>query len=377
MGDNVSNPTDTGAIHGGALWQPQIQGVSDYDLIVAADVNDAWYPPAPRVLETLAEWSPRVHHSPDSTGRRLCEVISRHYAIPPESIRLGAGSSDLLHHIISSCLNPGDELLTLSPTYAEYARAAHLAAAQVRTIPLDPADRFQASADRVLEAVRPATRLIALCNPNNPTGAVLSRSEVLRVLDNLPEQTFVLIDEAYIDFAPDESLLGDAPEFENLAVVRTFSKAYAMAGLRVGYAALGARVRGRFDLRGRPPWPVGLLGLRAAEVALEERCYVQCRISEFGVLKSALQAAITEEVPAHALPKAAVLPSLTHYFLVDLEGTGVAVPELLGRLRDQGIFLRDLCGFCDLYHDRFIRITTQSAPDNPRIAQAFEDIMRR
>ena len=74
MGDNVSNPVDTGAIHGGALWQPPIQGVSDYDLVLAADVNGSWRPHARRALETLADWSQRRHHSPDTSGRRLLEI---------------------------------------------------------------------------------------------------------------------------------------------------------------------------------------------------------------------------------------------------------------------------------------------------------------
>jgi histidinol-phosphate/aromatic aminotransferase/cobyric acid decarboxylase-like protein len=211
----------------------------------------------------------------------------------------------------------------------------------------------------------PSTDMMVLCNPNNPTGSVLSRAEVLQMVEDAPSNCFVLIDEAYIDFAPEESLLRDAPEIENLAVVRTFSKAYAMAGLRVGYTAMGPKIRARFDQRGRPPWPVGLLGLRAAEVALEESCYVQMRIAETLALKNNLVAQIG--VPT--------LPSAANYFLIDLEGAKMDARELLTRLAGQRIFLRDLAGFTQRNLDRFVRITTQSAAANQRIVLALKQAL--
>jgi histidinol-phosphate aminotransferase len=314
-------------------------------------VNDAWYPPAPRVLETIAEWSPRVHRSPDTSGLSLRVAIARHEMVPLESIRLGAGSSDLLHHFISSSVASGDEVLTLNPTYAEYRRVAGLTGASVRAIDMAHLDRSK-------------PRLIALCNPNNPTGNVLPRADLLNIVRSVPRHTFVLVDEAYIDFAPDESLLRDAPEIENLVVVRTFSKAFALAGLRVGYAVMGERVRDLLDRRGRPPWPVGLLGLRAAETALEEQSYVRQRVTEFGDLKNALIAGLG--VPT--------LPSATHYFLVDLQGTGIVVSDVIARMSERGIFLRDLHGFSDRDLERFLRITTQGPEDNARIAEAWQSV---
>jgi histidinol-phosphate aminotransferase len=341
----------TVAIHGGALWQPKIRAAHDYDSIVTADVNDAWYPPAPRVLETIAEWAPRVHHSPDSSGCLLIEAIAAHCGVPIESIRLGAGSSDLLHHVISSSVAGGDEVLTLDPTYSEYRRIAWLAGASVRAIDMSHLDQSK-------------PRLIAICNPNNPTGQVLTRAELLHVVRSVPRHTFVLIDEAYVDFAPEESLIADAPQIENLIVVRTFSKAYALAGLRIGYAVMGERVRDLLDRRGRAPWPVGLLGLRAAEVALEEQRYVRQRVAEFAELKNSLIA---------SLP-IATLPSVTHFFLVDLEGTGMTATAVLSHMSDRGIYLRGLAGFTNRDLERFIRITTQGPADNDRIAKAFQEL---
>ncbi len=274
-----------------------------------------------------------------------------HCGVPIESIRLGAGSSDLLHHVISSSVAGGDEVLTLDPTYSEYRRIAWLAGASVRTIDMTRLDQSK-------------PRLIAICNPNNPTGQVLTRAELLHVVRSVPRHTFVLIDEAYIDFAPEESLIGDAPQIENLIVVRTFSKAYALAGLRIGYAVMGERVRDLLDRRGRAPWPVGLLGLRAAEVALEEQCYVRQRVVELGELKSSLIASLP--IPT--------LPSATHYFLADLEGSGMTASAVLRHMSDRGIYLRGMAGFTNRELERFIRITTQGPADNLRIAKAFREL---
>src|SRR5579863_8463402 len=169
-------------VHGGALWQPKIGGVRDYDSIIAADVNDAWYPPSPRVLEAITEWAPFANHSPDTSCRRLVDALAQKFQVGHDAIRIGAGSSDLLHHIILSLVGPGDEVLTLEPTYAEYAYAAKLGGAEVRTIVLDPDTGFAADVDKIVEAMRGRPRLCVICNPNNPTGAIIRRNDLLRIV---------------------------------------------------------------------------------------------------------------------------------------------------------------------------------------------------
>jgi histidinol-phosphate aminotransferase len=351
-------------VHGGALSQPGIATAGDYDAIIAADVNDAWYPPSPRVLEAIAEWAPRAHHSPDTSCRRLIDALAQKFQLERDAIRIGAGSSDLLHHTILSLLRPGDELLTLEPTYAEYGYAARLAGAEVRTIVLDPDTQFVAGPDRILEEVSRSPRLLAICNPNNPTGSVIPRSDLLRIAAASPN-TMVLVDEAYIDFCPQDSVLGDVQDHPNLAVVRTFSKAYAMAGLRVGFAALGADLREQFDHRGRPPWPVNLLGLRAAEAALADDDYLALRITECLRLKNELQAALL----------ISTIPSVTHYFILDLAPTRLNASHLLEQLRSERVFLRDFSGFSDQWPDRFLRVTVQSPTNTALISSLINKLL--
>lgn len=354
------------ALHGGAHWQPLVCQAEDYAGIVAADVNDAWYPPAPGVLHQIAQWAPHSNHSPDTSCRSLREILAAQFELPHDAIRVGAGSSDLLHHAVLSLVGRRDTVLTLEPTYAEYARVAGIAGAQVDLFRLVPESGFAVDVGALASAAGKKTRLLVLCNPNNPTGAVVRCADLIRLLKRLPEETSVLVDEAYIDFVPSESALRAVLDFPNLGVIQTFSKAYAMAGLRLGYAALGERLRARFDARGRPPWPVSLVALRAGEAALKDRQYVIDRVQECGRLKTRL----IEDLDA------LTIPSQTHYFLIDLQGTHVGAPELLARLRERNIFLRDFGTFSTVLSERFVRVTTQSEAGNARIASAVNEVLK-
>jgi histidinol-phosphate aminotransferase len=228
----------------------------------------------------------------------------------------------------------------------------------LRTVILDPGTGFTADVEQIVEAVRRGPRLCVICNPNNPTGSVIPRAGLLRIVDAAAPDTLVLLDEAYIDYRPDDSLFADVPEHRNLAVVRTFSKAYAMAGLRVGFAAIGEGFRRAFDEYGRPPWPVNLLGLRAAEVALEDDDFIRQRVVECNQLKDQLILGLL----------APAIQSYTNYFLIDLAHRKLGAVDLLEGLRSQGVFLREFSGFSALWPDRFARITVQSAPNNDRIS---------
>jgi histidinol-phosphate aminotransferase len=352
-------------VHGGALWQPKIGGVRDYGSIIAADVNDAWYPPSPRVLETIAEWAPFANHSPDTSCRRLIDALAQKFQVEHDAIRIGAGSSDLLHHIILSLIGPDDEVLTLEPTYAEYAYAATLGGGAVRTILLDPDVAFAADVDEIVEAVRRGPRLCVICNPNNPTGSVIRREDLLLIVSAASPETIVLVDEAYIDFSPEDSVFADVQSHPNLVVVRTFSKVYAMAGLRVGFASLGAGVREVFDGRGRPPWPVGLLGLRAAEAAIDNDDFITSSVAECLRLKGELVRSLNVKT----------IPSSTHYFLLDLAANNLSATPVLEQLRSQGVFLRSLSGFSGRWPERFVRLTVQSQSKNMVISLLINSLL--
>jgi histidinol-phosphate aminotransferase len=299
----------------------------------------------------------------------LIEALGENLGVDAGAIAVGSGSSDLLHEFVSCLAGPGGEVVVTDPTYAEYARSAVGVGAGVVTVPLSVEEGFAVPPERVMERVTGATTLVALCNPNNPTGRFMPREEVCRIAKLVPGNVFVLVDEAYIDYGSDASVVGDAAGLPNLVVVRTFSKAYAMAGLRVGYAVMGEEVRRRFATRVRPPWPVPMISMAAARTALREPEYVRRRVAETLALKEEMLSGL------RGVRGLRFVESGTHYFLVDAAGTGLRACEVVEALRRKGVYVRDCAGFGESMGERWVRITTQGREGNARIVAGVRELL--
>jgi histidinol-phosphate/aromatic aminotransferase/cobyric acid decarboxylase-like protein len=221
---------------------------------------------------------------------------------------------------------------------------------------------------RILSSIDSNTKLLVLCNPNNPTGRVLPKDELLQIIHSVSPATLVLLDETYIEYTPEHSLIPFINYLPNLVVVRSFSKAYALAGLRVGYQVAGTLARGLARRRLRLPWPIGLLAIKGAEAALKDQKYLNNQVQETLKMKSALVGDLGK------CQELRILPSDTHYFLVDFRGTGLSREKLYEYLSRYGIYVRNCASFGPLLADSFIRITTQSAEHNRLIVSVFNNL---
>ncbi len=203
------------------------------DQIVKLDANENPYGPLPCVREALAQL-PYAHIYPDPTSQDLRQALAAYHQVPIQNLLAGAGADDLIDLLLRLLVDPGEVVLNCPPTFGMYVFDADLHRAQVISVPR----RADFSLD--IEAIEKAARLyspklIFLASPNNPDGSLAPRPVLERLLD-LP--TVVVLDEAYVEFAPDgTSLLREAPQRSNLVVLRTFSKWAGLAGLRVGYGA--------------------------------------------------------------------------------------------------------------------------------------------
>lgn len=151
------------SIHGGLCWQRMITCPESYSHVVCADVNDAYYPPAPAVLEALLRWQPTINHSPDSLCRSYVNAVAEHVNVDPSRIVAGSGSSELLHAVITHFVRSGDEVILQDPTYGEYARSIAAAGGCAVKVPL--AADFSTATASILDRVTDATKLIVVCNP--------------------------------------------------------------------------------------------------------------------------------------------------------------------------------------------------------------------
>lgn len=357
------------AEHGGKFWQ--LIGARDAKLerIINADVNNAFYEPSPIVLGVIQSQLSELRHLPDSNCKQLKKDLASFHRIDETKIEVGAGSSDLLQTIITGFVGKGDHVILLSPTYSEYERCARSVGARIKKVMLRRSEGFVPDVSAILDQVDPATRMLIICNPNNPTGCVLKRADLLTIIGALDRNVWLVIDEAYIDYSPDESLIAETSRWPNLVVVRTFSKAYALAALRVGYAVLGEDAATRLSGLVRRPWPVSLLSLKAAEAALGDDAYVRKMVS----VTRSLMRSLTEELNHSG--RMTAFSSVTNYFLLDVKDSGRKTSDIIHRLQEKWILVRDCSSFGEEF-SRFIRITTQSELDNRRISDALGALLR-
>jgi histidinol-phosphate aminotransferase len=197
--------------------------------------NESPYGPLPSVIEVIAEEARSVHRYPDNGAEALIQAIAERFGVPAAHVAVGCGSVGVTQQLLEAVGEPGNEVMYAWRSFEAYPTLADLAAADSVLVPLR-AEAHDLAA--MAAAITPRTRLIFVCNPNNPTGTVVHAAELEAFLDRVPDDCLVVLDEAYREYIRDEAvpdgvtLYRDRP---NVAVLRTFSKAYGLAGLRVGF----------------------------------------------------------------------------------------------------------------------------------------------
>jgi histidinol-phosphate aminotransferase len=200
--------------------------------------NEVALPPPPAILDAIANAASAGNRYPDMGVVQLTERLATRHGVGPERVAVGCGSVSLCQQLVQlSCGEPGDQVIFGWRSFEAYPIVIQVAGGRPVPVPLD--SEFRHDPKAMLDAITPTTRLIFVCNPNNPTGTALRRDELVSFLDAVPAHVIVALDEAYREFVTDPdvpdglTLLDGRP---NLVVLRTFSKAYRLAGLRVGYA---------------------------------------------------------------------------------------------------------------------------------------------
>lgn len=302
-----------------------------------------------------------VRHYPDPDGRLLREQIAEQYGLDPGSILIGNGSLELIH-LVPRALAPR-RVLVCAPTFSEYERAAALAGAEVRFFNLNERDGFRLDRAR-LQARMAEADCLFLCNPNNPTGGLLPKPELLAVVDAAAaRQATVVVDEAFMDFQPGESVLPAVVRYPNLIVIRSFTKFYGFPGLRIGYAAsepgMIARLR-RWAL----PWSANHLAQAAAAAALGDTGHVRRSLRWVRRERARLEAALG------AIEGVTVFPSAANFLLLKVAQVGRSATDLVQALARANVLVRTAAGFRGLGPE-FVRVAVRSPAENRRfIARA-------
>jgi histidinol-phosphate aminotransferase len=205
--------------------------------------NENPYPPLPGVLTATEQAVAAMNRYPDMANTAMTAAVSARLGVAPESLAFGTGSVAVLYHLLTAVCDPGDEVVYAWRSFEAYPIAVQITGATSVQVPLGPGAVHDL--DAIAAAITPATRVVMLCTPNNPTGPALSHDEIERFLAVVPEDVLVMVDEAYVEFVTDPravrglELMRGRP---NVVVLRTFSKAYGLAGFRVGYCVAEPRL---------------------------------------------------------------------------------------------------------------------------------------
>ena len=207
--------------------------------------NENPYPPLPGVVETLADAAERVNRYPDMGAVHLYERLAERFGVPVDHLAAGTGSVAVLYHLLQATCERGDEVVYAWRSFEAYPIAVQVTGARSVTVPLN--GKAEHDLDAMLAAITDKTRVVIVCTPNNPTGPVIPHDALLEFIEQVPPHVVIVIDEAYREFVRDSRVADGVNLYrdrDNVVCLRTFSKAYGLAGLRVGYAIAPPAIAG-------------------------------------------------------------------------------------------------------------------------------------
>jgi len=361
--------------HGGAFFEavgPGFDTLEHSRDIVNADVLDAWFPPAPGVLESLAQnlpWLART--SPPTLCEGLVEAIAKARGVLPANILPGAGSSDLIFRAMRHWLEPSSSVLILDPTYGEYAHVLErVIGCRVSRHQLNVDLGYRIEETRLQADLQAGHDLVVIVNPNSPTGAHLPAHRLRELLRGVPDRTRVWIDETYVEYAgSDQSLEQFAAASMNVIVCKSMSKVYALSGMRVAY--LCAAAQQLEALRAiTPPWVVGLPSQLAAVRALQDPAYYSARYLE----THAARQEFAQSLVSYGLN---IVPGIANFLLCHLPSDGPDAASLVAKLQSRGIFIRNVASMSCTLGPRCVRIAVKDTTTNNRIAHAIGEALAK
>jgi histidinol-phosphate aminotransferase len=310
------------------------------------------------VIEAVARAVADGNRYPDPAAAELTEALAGKHALDAGQVAVGCGSVSLIQQLVQISVDAGDEVIYAWRSFEAYPGLVKVAGARPVEVPLDG---YEHDLKRMADAVTPATRLVILCSPNNPTGPALRDSDVRTFLQSVPDNVLVVLDEAYAEFLDDPEAVDGRrllPEHGNLAVLRTFSKAYGLAGLRVGYCLAGSPETASALRQVAVPFQVSIPAQAAALASLAVEDQQLERVAAVVREREPLRAALRDlgyDVP----------PSQGNFVWLP---TGSDTTRVAQAFDDAGVLTRPFDG-------DGIRITVTTAADSARVVDAAKSAL--
>ena len=340
---------------------PAADGYASEGPIAKLASNESPYPPVPEVIEAITKALTDVHRYPDPTNSALRRKLSDRHGVPASRIAIGNGSCDVLLAAGEALLEPGAEVVYAWPSFSIYPHLAASSGARAIEVPLDAEHRHDLEAMR--REITVATRLVIVCNPNNPTSTALPLDEIAAFVADVPRHVCVILDEAYVEFSllqdPDDSL-ALLDRHPNLVLLRTFSKVYGLCGLRVGYALAGSEAFRTAVDQMRQPFFCNAAAQAAALEALNHQDEVARRVERNLAERIGLEEGLRELGIEPA-------DSQANFVWFDV-GEDRDEPEIVRGLAQRGVLVR---AGGSLGRDGALRVTVGTQAENERFLEAL------
>ena len=337
----------------------KIQQQLGQNRVVKLSFNENPYGPSPKAVEAMQRELACLHLYQDSKGDDLRSAIGADLGLEPDQVILTNGADELILLVALAFLEPDDEVLIPIPTFGQYQTSSLIMGAKI--IPVPQTD-FRIDIENILEAVTSRTKIVFICNPNNPTGTIITKDELDSLLHRLPEDILLVIDEAYIDYVTEPSCafgLDYLRQRENLLLVRTFSKIHGLAAARVGFGISNAPLISLLE-RIRPPFNVSRIGQAGALASWQDKAYFR-KMQELNAANREYLYTILEAAGM------SYIPSQTNFVLAD---TKQDAGGMCSKLAEFGIIVRNAAGFGLPQH---LRITVGRKEDLDRLGEALQD----
>jgi threonine-phosphate decarboxylase len=356
--------------HGGNVWEISEKHNIPVEQLLDFSISTNPLGVPAKALESIRQHLNLIHHYPDPEPDWLLEALAKSAGVKPDNIIVGNGSTELIYLFNEVFLDNGYEAVIPVPTFSEYKAAIERTSGNMTFLKCDPAKNFKLNLEEMENCLSEKTRIIFLCNPNSPTGCLYEKADVLRVIRIAAENdVLVFLDEDYIDFVDDGkrySMAEYVDEYNNLFVLRSLTKFFGLAGIRIGFG-IGSPDLIKTLQNVKMPWSVNSLAMFAAEEAVKDTDFINKSRLLVSKSRKEMQTMLQE------IPWLKVYPSETNFLLNEIIDGDLTSTQLAEELAKRGFLIRD-CEDFDGLNNRFFRVTVRRPEENKKLVEQIKAV---
>ena len=356
--------------HGGNVWEVSEKYDIPVDQLIDFSISTNPLGAPETALESIREHLKLIKHYPDPDPEWLLEALAKSAGVASDNVVVGNGSTELIYLFNEVFLEDGYEAVIPVPTFSEYKAAIERFGGNMTFLNCDSSKNFHLNVEELEKTISIKTRIVFICNPNSPTGVFYEKEDILRIIKFAAERNvLVFLDEDYIDFVDDGkrySMAEYVNEYNNLFVLRSLTKFFGLAGVRIGFG-IGSPDLVKFLKKAKMPWSVNSLAMFATETAVKDTDFIK----KSRLLVSKNRKEMQEMFKS--IPWLKVYPSETNFLLVEIIQGDLNSTQIREGLAKKGLLIRD-CKDFDGLNNRFFRVTVRRPDENKKLIEQIKSL---